>query len=158
MKAKKALQAKQPLKANAKPKTKQKRQTVAHLKKEADKWFSKTVRLRFAERVDGVWWAECVTCKARKPISKLQCGHFMSRQFNNTRYDEENCACQCYGCNVMQQGRQYEFGQWVDEFYGEGTAKKLHEMSKAKKQFTVEELQEIIADAKEQISFYEKQV
>lgn len=80
----------------------------------------------------------------------------MSRQFNATRYEEENTAPQCYGCNVMQQGKQFEFGLWIDDFYGEGTAKKLYLATRKPHQFTREELLEIIEDRKEQIKFYEE--
>lgn len=81
----------------------------------------------------------------------------MSRRHNILRYRDENTAAQCYGCNVMSQGRQYEFGLAIDDLYGAGTAKALHEESKQLHTFTVEELQEIIKDAKEQIRFYEEQ-
>jgi hypothetical protein len=63
----------------------------------------------------------------------------------------------CYGCNVMSQGRQYEFGIAIDELYGEGTAKALHGESKQLHPFTLDELQEIIKDSKQQIKFYEGQ-
>lgn len=82
----------------------------------------------------------------------------MSRQFNNTRFSEENTGPQCYGCNVMQQGKQYAFGLWVDEFYGEGTAKRLYEEAHTPLQFKRADLEEIIADRKEQIRFMEEQL
>lgn len=63
----------------------------------------------------------------------------------------------CYGCNVMSQGRQYEFGIAIDLLYGEGTAKSLHQESKQLHTFTVEELQGIIQDSKTMIKFYEEQ-
>lgn len=63
----------------------------------------------------------------------------------------------CYGCNVMSQGRQYEFGIAIDDLYGAGTAKALHQESKELHVFTVEELQEIIKDSKAQVKFYEEQ-
>lgn len=63
----------------------------------------------------------------------------------------------CYGCNVMSQGRQYEFGMAIDDLYGTGTAKALHQESKQLHPLTVEELQRIIADSKVQIKFYEEQ-
>lgn len=82
----------------------------------------------------------------------------MSRMHNITRYDEENTASQCYGCNVMHQGRQYQFGKEIDLLYGSGTADRLHKLSKTPHQFTTQELEEIIADSKEQIRFYEESI
>lgn len=81
----------------------------------------------------------------------------MSRRHNILRYRDENTAAQCYGCNVMSQGRQYEFGMAIDELYGAGTAKALHQESKQLHPLTVEELQQIISDSKETIKFYEGQ-
>lgn len=168
------LKVKKPLKANkglrqaaplittttkSKPK-KPKLPSVAKLKKEADKYHSLATRLRFAEQRNGEWVAQCVTCTTPewKPIKVLQCGHFMSRQFNSTRYSEENTAPQCYGCNIMQQGKQYAFGIWVDGYYGIGTAQRLYEESKVPHQFTRDELLDIIADSKKVIDFYTNNV
>lgn len=56
----------------------------------------------------------------------------------------------------MQQGRQYEFGIALDELYGAGTAKEMYKLAKKPKQWKVEELEEIINDAKEEIRWYEE--
>lgn len=164
MKAKKPLTAKTRLTANKpikkvadKPKTKPKFKTIGQLKKEADKWHSLATRYRFAEMKDGEWVAQCITCKVEKPIKQLQCGHFISRAHNILRYEEMNTGPQCYGCNVMQQGRQFQFSIEIDLLYGPGSAKSLLETSKQSHQFKREELLEIIADRKEQVKFYERQ-
>lgn len=164
------LKAKTPLKQRASLKSRQslksvgvqsaaktKKPTVAKLKKDADKYYSKATRYRFAEKRGDTWYAKCITCDVEKPIKQLQCGHFMSRRHNILRYRDENTAAQCYGCNVMSQGRQYEFGIAIDLLYGEGTAKSLHQESKRLHTFTVEELQGIIQDSKTMIKFYEEQ-
>lgn len=163
LKAKKTLVAKQPLKSKArlKPKPAPKKRakpSVSKLKKEADRLHSLATRLRFAQKQGGELVAKCVTCTNPewKPIKVLQCGHFMSRRFNSTRYDEENTAPQCYGDNIMQQGKQYEFGLWIDKFYGEGTAMKLSKLSKQPHQWKAQELLGIIADREEEIRFYER--
>lgn len=154
LKGKTTLKAKTRLKVN-KP-IKAKKHTITWWKKEADKWWSKATRYRHAELKNGEWVAECITCQQEKPIKSLQCGHFMSRQHNLLRYSEFNTAPQCYGCNVMQQGKQYEFGIQLDELYGEGTAKRLHKEAKTPHQFTIPELQEIIQEAKLEVEFYER--
>lgn len=157
LKAKKPLLAKKQLTANKRLTTKTTSvKTINQLKKEADKWFSLATRLRFATYEDGEWWAKCITCSIRKPVKQLQCGHFMSRQYNSTRYSEENCAPQCYGCNVMQQGKQYEFGLAIDLLYGDGAAKDLYRASKVKLQFTPNILMDIIFDSKQQVKYYEE--
>lgn len=161
LKARKPLLARTPIKkVSGKVKRKPKLKTISQLKKDADKLHSLATRYRFGEVQNGQWVAQCITCpiKVDKPIKHLQCGHFMSRQYNTLRYDELNTAPQCYGCNVMQQGKQYEFGVQIDLLYGDGTAKKLHKLSKTPHQFTREELEEIIQDRKQEVLWYEKQV
>lgn len=151
------LKSSKPLKqSSGKKPVKPKVKTVAQLKKEADKWWSRATRYRFAYKQDGEYWAECITCPAKLPIKQLQCGHFMSRQYNSMRFVEQNTAPQCYGCNVMQQGRQYTFGLALDELYGDGTAKEMHRLAKIPHQFTRDELLGIISDAKTECEYYEK--
>lgn len=157
LKQRASLKSKSSLKPSGKPKPKSKVPTVAKLKKDADKYYSKATRYRFADKRGDTWYAKCITCEVEKPIKQLQCGHFMSRRHNILRYRDENTAAQCYGCNVMSQGRQYEFGMAIDTLYGEGTAKSLHEESKQLHTFTVEELQGIIQDSKTMVKFYEEQ-
>jgi len=131
---------------------KKKPKTVSQLKKEADKYWSIATRYRFAND-DGT--AECVTCQVRKPIKELQCGHFMSRRFNYTRFSEFNTAPHCSGCNIFKSGEQYKYSQFIEDFYGVGTAKQIQKESQEYHKFTTQELEEIIKDAKEQIKFYE---
>lgn len=134
--------------------------SVSHLKKVADKWFSLATRYRFAELRGGEWMAQCITCTIKdwKPLKSLQCGHFMSRAHNATRYSEENTAPQCYGCNVMQQGRQYAFGLEIDLLYGDGTAKRLYKEAKTPLQFKREDLEAIIDENKSIVRYYETQI
>ena len=152
---KRPLKSRSPLKA--KTNLKAKKHTINWWKKEADKWHSKATRYRFAEFKNGEWVAECITCHIEKPIKQLQCGHFMSRQHNFLRYSEENTAPQCYGCNVMQQGKQFAFGIEVDKLYGDGTAKRLHAESKISHQFKRDELLELISTRQQEVKFYEEQ-
>jgi hypothetical protein len=89
-------------------------------KAKADRYFSEYIRER--DSVGGV--AVCCTCGKR--VSEFDCGHFISRRMEATRYDEENAHAQCLGCNRFQHGRQYEHGLHVDRVHGEGTAGKVH--------------------------------
>lgn len=144
--AKTRLTAKAKPRLQSKPAKKQAKPTITKLKREADKWFSKYVRFR-----DG---NECITCGST--TGQIQCGHFMSRRYNATRYEEENCNAQCYRCNVLFYGEQYKYARAVDMKYGDGTAQKLAAMAQGAHPFTVEELRKIIHDAKEACLFYEK--
>lgn len=77
-----------------------------NLIKKLDQVFSLYIRLRYATNEI----AECYTCGKVDHYKKLQCGHFMSRKYYATRWDEDNCQVQCYSCNVMRYGEQYKFG------------------------------------------------
>jgi len=97
--------------------------SISKLKKELDKWFSLYIRLRDATD-EGL--CQCFTCgKVSHYKTGMQNGHFQSRSFLSTRFDEENCQPQCVGCNMFKQGEQYKFALALDAKYGEGTAEEL---------------------------------
>jgi len=97
--------------------------SISKLKKELDKWFSLFIRLRDATD-EGL--CQCFTCGSVKYYNKgMQCGHFQSRRFLSTRFDEENCQPQCVACNMFRGGEQFKFALWIDAKYGNGTALEL---------------------------------
>ena len=97
--------------------------TISKLKKELDKWFSLYIRLRDATD-EGL--CQCFTCGVVKYYKKgMQCGHFQSRRFLSTRFDEHNCAPQCVACNMFRGGEQFKFAINLDAKYGEGKAEEL---------------------------------
>jgi len=77
----------------------------------------------------------------------MQNGHFQSRSFLATRFNEENCQPQCVGCNMFKQGEQYKFALNLDAKYGEGKAEELQFLSKTIVKFTR-------VDYEEKISYY----
>jgi len=108
--------------------------TISKLKKELDKWFSLYIRLRDSE--NGL--VQCFTCGkvAHYKTGGMQCGHFQSRSFLATRFDEHNCQPQCVGCNMFKQGEQYKFAMNLDAKYGEGEAEELEFLAKSKVKFS----------------------
>lgn len=134
-----------------------KKQTVATLKKNADKYFSQYVRYRDGEFKRGDWLVECITCGIEKPLKEMQAGHFVSRRVNELRFEEMNVNAQCIGCNMFKQGEQYLYSKNLDAKYGDGTADALMAKRHLTHKFTVTELEEIIQDAKTQIEWYQKQ-
>jgi len=97
--------------------------SISKLKKELDKWFSLFIRLRDATDEGMV---QCFTCGCVKHYkSGMQCGHFQSRRFLATRFDEHNCAPQCVACNMFRGGEQFKFAMNLEAKYGEGTAEEL---------------------------------
>lgn len=152
LKAQSGLKTKTTLKKSLTPKRQRKPQ-VSKLKKEADKYWSLATRYRFINKDGSV---DCVTCGVKKDFKDIQCGHFMSRRFNATRFSEFNTAPQCVGCNLMRYGEQYKFGRWIDDMYGPGTAERLYGEARVPHQFKASELEEIISECKSQIEWYTK--
>tara|TARA_R110002020_G_scaffold11041_3_gene42052 strand:+ start:571 stop:978 length:408 start_codon:yes stop_codon:yes gene_type:complete len=119
--------------------------SISKLKKELDKWFSLFIRLREATTEGAII---CVTCnKVSHYKSGMQNGHFQSRRFMATRYDEQNCAVQCIGCNCFKQGEQFRFSIYIDSKYGEGTAEELQYKARQIQKFSR-------TDYEEKISYY----
>lgn len=118
-------------------KTRRKRhESVSSLKKLLDACFSRYIRLR-----DG---GVCFTCGIKKPISQMQNGHYVSRSHNNTRYDEQNCHCQCVGCNVFKHGNMDVYSLRLIEKYGLDILSDLSRRKNVIKQFTIPELKHLI--------------
>jgi len=106
-----------------------KSKSINQLVAELDKVFSIFIRLR---DIDADGFSYCVTCGKPMTLKTSQCGHFISRRHFSTRWEEKNCAAQCYACNMHNQGKQYEFGLAIDNRFGVGTAQKLLIQSKNK--------------------------
>lgn len=64
--------------------------------KKLDKVFSAYIRLR---DVMPNGYFVCISCGKIKHISEGDCGHFYSRRHMATKFDEDNCHCECRGCN-----------------------------------------------------------
>lgn len=84
---------------------------IKTLKDKLDKVFSQYIRLSSSE--DG--YCRCFTCGDPHPWKEIDCGHWISRGRLMTRWDENNCRCQCKGCNLFgkitgQAGEPYLFG------------------------------------------------
>ncbi len=113
--------------------------------KQLDSVFSKYIRQRDA--VNEI--ATCFTCGKRDHWKRLQNGHFQSRKYYSTRWDETNCQVQCAGCNVFKYGEQFIFGQNLDVKYGLGTSNELYLKSKKTAKISTVELQDMIKHYKD---------
>lgn len=81
------------------------KKTTSQLKKELDKIFSIYVRTRDSKNGFGC----CYTCNKRVHIKQAHAGHFVSRQYLATRWQENNVKLQCVGCNVFGGGKPLDF-------------------------------------------------
>lgn len=86
--------------------------SAAKLKKELDALVSRYVRLSHASAKGFV---RCYTCGALKHWKKIQCGHFIRRQYLATRFDLRNLRPQCVGCNIYGDGKMVEFSKKLEK-------------------------------------------
>ena len=108
--------------------------------KKLDTVFSQYIRQRDAENEI----ATCFTCGKKDHWKKLQNGHFQSRRFYATRWDEMNCQVQCAGCNVFKYGEQFTFGLNLDSRFGAGTAQRLHTKARVITKLSSPDIEELI--------------
>lgn len=104
-----------------------KTKNLSYYKIKADKAFSDYVRQRDADQNGNVI---CCTCGTRHHWKLMDNGHFMSRRYEATRFDEKNTGPQCKSCNIYNQGRQFEFSKYLDQKYGYGTSDQMLMKSK----------------------------
>lgn len=128
------------LKIGAKRKTR-KRRKRKNIVKGLDTIFSIYIRRRNA---DSKGMVKCVTCGCKKHWKEVHAGHFISRRFYATRWDEDNVQVQCPSCNIARQGEQYVYGCWLNS-QCDGLADKLVEQSKKVVKFTDKRLEELTA-------------
>lgn len=95
--------------------------TTAQLKKRLDTVFSKYIRQKYAN--DGV--VNCVTCGNFEPWKDTDAGHFVSRQYLATRYDERNVFPQCRSCNRFHEGRKDDYSLFLIQEFGVEIIKEL---------------------------------
>lgn len=117
-------------------------------KKKADKYFSKYIRERDTDYRN---IGQCITCSEFKSKDKLDCGHFISRRFQATRYDEQNAHAQCSKCNRFENGNQYAHGKAIDKKYGEGTADDIFQKSRMTCKRTQDDFERIAKKFKEKL-------
>ena len=115
-------------------------------KKNADKWFSIYIRLRDADH-NGM--CRCCTSGEVFHWKEIHCGHFISRRFLSTRFDEKNCAAQSVYSNTYLQGEQYEFGKYIDKRWGEGTADQLAGKSRQLVKYTKQDYEGMVKEYRE---------
>ena len=111
-----------PGKRKKRPKVKTKGAIRKALIKKLDILFSKYIRQRDAGK-------GCITCGQIVP---LQCGHFQSRKYWATRWDERNCAGQCLRDNIFGHGEQAKFARAIDRIYPGHASKELEDLARAK--------------------------
>ena len=101
----------------SKPKPVKGKSDYSKLEKELDDLVSLYVRLR-----DG----KCVCCGS---ISRLTCGHYVSRDKARLRYDSVNCNAQCWPCNVKHRHWPNFYASAMRRIYSQGVLDELDELA-----------------------------
>tara|TARA_R100001086_G_scaffold70351_1_gene33591 strand:- start:925 stop:1323 length:399 start_codon:yes stop_codon:yes gene_type:complete len=83
------------------------KKTQKYWKNKIDKVFHEYIRRRDADNNTGN--CDCISCGKTIHFSESDAGHFISRKYLITRYDERNVKAQCRKCNRFEYGRQYEY-------------------------------------------------
>lgn len=131
-----------------------KQKTVSQLKDDLKPILSRFIRLRDCLRTTGSPdYGECITCDGHFRYDQLDAGHFMSRSYNATLYDERNVHAQCKGCNAFKNGDVLEYRRQINLLYGEGVAEEIEYRAKhTTKKFTPQELEQLKKELTEKIS------
>lgn len=98
---------------------------ISHRKKliaELDKITSELVRKSQANKNGLVY---CYTCGVRKPWQKMDCGHYRSRRFVQTRFDLDNLRPQCQLCNRYKHGNLEIYRQKLIRELGEEKVREI---------------------------------
>lgn len=93
-------------------------------KRTLDQVFSEYIRKRDA---DTNGFIRCISCGKVVKWDWSDCGHFISRKYNITRYNEENCNAQCRSCN-RDDGNLLGYRKGLNIKYGPDTDEKLYAM------------------------------
>ena len=131
----------------ARKKVKKKSVKKISLKKEkekADKIMSIYIRLRDCLKTTNTTeLGKCYTCGNTFHFDDLQNGHFESRRFNSTRFDENDCRIQCYSCNVCLNGNYIEYTKRLINEIGQDGVNRLHDKARTNKRFKAVDMLEI---------------
>ena len=85
-------------------------------KKHTQAWYKGELDRVFSIYIRKIYPKVCYTCN--KPAERLQCGHYISRQYLATRWSIENCRPQCWGCKGYGKGQPLIFEENLKKEYG----------------------------------------
>ena len=66
---------------------------------------------------------KCVVCNSTK---RLGCGHLFTRRYYSTRWDLQNCHCQCWSCNFKHELDPHPYTTFYLNKYGRSGYDALH--------------------------------
>lgn len=101
-----------------------KSKSLKTLKNKASKLFQLYVRLRDTDENGN---GSCCSCGKFVYYKEADAGHFVSRRFLSTMFDEKNCHLQCKGCNGFNNGCPEGYSLFLIEKYGVEELERLNQ-------------------------------
>jgi len=83
----------------------------------------------------------CSCCGKAEPEIKATCGHLFSRIWTQIRWDEDNAAMQCMGCNMKHEHHPESFRKVMATRLGEKAIGKLWDRRQGKPTKAIERLE-----------------
>ena len=126
------------------------KKTQKYWKNKIDKVFHEYIRRRDADNNTGN--CDCISCGKTIHFSESDAGHFISRKYLITRYDERNVKAQCRKCNRFEYGRQYEYSIAL----GQELSQELLQTSRSIVKYTDADWQEIFEEFNDKLNEIKK--
>jgi len=126
------------------------KKTQKYWKNKIDKVFHEYIRRRDADNNTGN--CDCISCGKTIHFSESDAGHFISRKYLITRYDERNVKAQCRKCNRFEYGRQYEYSIAL----GQELSQELLQTSRSMVKYTDADWQEIYKEFSDKLNEIKK--
>jgi len=126
------------------------KKTQKYWKNKIDKVFHEYIRRRDADNNTGN--CDCISCGKTIHFSESDAGHFISRKYLITRYDERNVKAQCRKCNRFEYGRQYEYSIAL----GQELSQELLQTSRSMIKFSDADWQEIYEEFNDKLNKIKK--
>ena len=126
------------------------KKTQKYWKNKIDKVFHEYIRRRDADNNTGN--CDCISCGKTIHFSESDAGHFISRKYLITRYDERNVKAQCRKCNRFEYGRQYEYSIAL----GQELSHELLQTSRSMVKYTDVDWQEIFKEFNDKLNEIKK--
>jgi hypothetical protein len=114
--------------------------------------YSKYIRFKYA--TDGI--VQCVTCGVRKPVSQMQCGHFISRGKYSTRWHEDNTWPQCVICNMFKHGNYPKYSEFLIKTFGASKIEELNTLGDTILKISTADIEAMIEHYKSELSKLQK--
>ena len=114
--------------------------------KELDKYTSLLCRWRYANS-EGL--VRCFTCGRIMPVWDCQCGHYISRRYQATRWNQNNVRPQGRCCNIYKGGNYEVYEPKIKAELGVDNVQKLWDKAYSQRKIPTYELEEMLIKVKQ---------